>query len=112
MVNPVQCLYFLIFILALQQLDGNVIGPKILGDTTGIASFWVLFSILVGGGLMGFVGMIVGIPIFAVFYTYFSRSINRRLGKRGFSTDTNDYMIDRYRVKPEKKKPSGAVFVS
>ena len=104
MVNPVQCLYFLIFILALQQLDGNVIGPKILGDTTGIASFWVLFSILVGGGLMGFVGMIVGIPIFAVFYTYFSRSINRRLGKRGFSTNTRDYMIDQYRVKPEKKK--------
>lgn len=104
MVDPLQCLYFLIFILALQQLDGNVIGPKILGDTTGIASFWVLFSILVGGGLMGFVGMIIGIPIFAVFYTYFSRGINRRLGKRGFSTDTNDYIIDQYRVKPEKSK--------
>ena len=104
MVNPAQCLYFLIFILALQQLDGNVIRPKILGDTTGIASLWVLFSILVGGGLMGFVGMIIGIPIFAVFYTYFSRSINRRLGKRGFSTDTNDYMIDQYRIKPVKVK--------
>ncbi|MBP3385183.1 MAG: AI-2E family transporter [Firmicutes bacterium] len=104
MVNPIQCIYFLIFILALQQLDGNVIGPKILGDTTGIASFWVLFSILVGGGLMGFVGMIIGIPIFAIFYTYFSRSINRRLGKRGFSTDTNDYIIDQYRIKPVKVK--------
>lgn len=104
MVNPAQCLYFLIFILALQQLDGNVIGPKILGDTTGIASFWVLFSILVGGGLMGFVGMIIGIPLFAVFYTYFSRMVNRRLGKRGFSTDTKDYMIDQYRIKPVKVK--------
>lgn len=104
MVNPMQCLYFLILILILQQLDGNVIGPKILGDSTGLASFWVLFAILVGGGLMGFVGMIIGIPVFAVFYTYFSRSINRRLDKRGFSTDTSEYMIDKYRVKPNKKE--------
>ena len=104
MVNPMQCVYFLIFILILQQLDGNVIGPKILGESTGLASFWVLFAILVGGGLMGFVGMIIGIPLFAVFYTYFSRSINRRLGKRGFSTDTNEYMIDQYKVKPDKTK--------
>lgn len=104
MVNPMQCVYFLIFILVLQQLDGNVIGPKILGDSTGLASFWVLFAILVGGGLMGFVGMIIGIPVFAVFYTYFGRSINRRLDKRGFSTDTSEYMIDKYRVKPDKNK--------
>lgn len=104
MVNPMQCLYFLIFILVLQQLDGNVIGPKILGDSTGIASFWVLFSILVGGGLFGFVGMIIGIPVFVVFYTYFGRAINRRLGKRGFSTDLKDYTVDKYRVKPKKKE--------
>lgn len=104
MVNPMQCLYFCIFILILQQLDGNVIGPKILGDSTGIASFWVLFSILVGGGLFGFVGMIIGIPVFVVFYTYFSRAINRRLGKRGFSTDIKDYTVDKYRVKPKKKE--------
>lgn len=104
MVNPMQCLYFLIFILILQQLDGNVIGPKILGDTTGIASFWVLFSILVGGGLFGFVGMIVGIPVFVIFYTYFARMINRRLGRKGFSTDLKDYTVDKYRVKPKKKE--------
>lgn len=104
MVNPMQCVYFLILILVLQQLDGNIIGPKILGDSTGLASFWVLFAILVGGGLMGFVGMIIGIPLFAVFYTYFSQSINHRLDKRGFSTDINEYMIDKYRVKPEKIK--------
>ena len=104
MVNPMQCVYFCIFILILQQLDGNVIGPKILGDSTGLASFWVLFAILVGGGLFGFVGMILGIPFFAVFYAYFSRAINRRLGKKGFSTDTNDYTVDKYRVKPEKTK--------
>ena len=52
----------------LQQLDGNVIGPKILGNTTGLSSFWVLFAILLFGGLWGFVGMIVGVPLFAVIY--------------------------------------------
>lgn len=104
MVNPMQCIYFLIFVLILQQVDGNIIGPKILGDSTGLSSFWVMFAILVGGGLFGFVGMIVGIPIFAVFYAYFSRNINRRLDRRGFSTDIRDYTIDKYRVKEKKKK--------
>ena len=104
MVNPMQCIYFLIFILILQQVDGNIIGPKILGDSTGLSSFWVMFAILVGGGLFGFVGMVIGIPVFAVFYTYFSRAINRRLDKRGFSTDIRDYTIDKYRVKEKKKK--------
>lgn len=104
MVNPLQCIYFLIFILILQQIDGNLIGPKILGDSTGLSSFWVMFAILVGGGLFGFAGMIVGIPIFAVFYAYFAKAINRRLDKRGFSTDIRDYTIDKYRVKERKKK--------
>lgn len=104
MVNPMQCIYFLIFILILQQVDGNIIGPKILGDSTGLSSFWVMFAILVGGGLFGFVGMVIGIPVFAVFYTYFSRAVNRRLDKRGFSTDIRDYTIDKYRVKEKKKK--------
>ena len=57
-----------LFVLVLQQLDGNVIGPKILGNTTGLSSFWVLFAILLFGGLWGFVGMIVGVPLFAVIY--------------------------------------------
>ena len=104
MVNPMQCVYFLIFILILQQVDGNILGPKILGDSTGISSFWVMFAILVGGGMFGFVGMIIGIPIFAVFYAYFGRAVNRRLDKRGFSTDIRDYTIDKYRVKEKKKK--------
>lgn len=104
MVNPMQCVYFLIFILILQQVDGNIIGPKILGDSTGLSSFWVMFAILVGGGLFGFVGMVIGIPVFAVFYAYFSRAVNRRLDKRGFSTDIRDYTIDKYRVKEKKEK--------
>lgn len=104
MVSPMQCVYFLIFILILQQVDGNIIGPKILGDSTGLSSFWVMFAILVGGGLFGFVGMVVGIPIFAVFYAYFSSAVNRRLDKRGFSTNINDYTIDKYRVKQTGKR--------
>jgi len=66
--SPTQCLIFLIFIVILQQLDGNFIGPKILGNTTGLSSFWVLFAILLFGGLWGIVGMIVGVPLFAVIY--------------------------------------------
>ena len=66
--SPIKALWFVLFILVLQQLDGNVIGPKILGNTTGLSSFWVLFAILLFGGLWGFVGMIVGVPLFAVIY--------------------------------------------
>ena len=66
--DPIKALWFILFVLVLQQLDGNVIGPKILGNTTGLSSFWVLFSILLFGGLWGFVGMIVGVPLFAVIY--------------------------------------------
>ena len=87
MVDPEQCMWFLVFILALQQFDGNILGPKILGDSTGLASFWVLFAVLVGGGLFGFIGMVIGIPVFAIIYAYATRRINRRLAKRGFSTD-------------------------
>ena len=66
--SPIKAIWFVLFILVLQQLDGNVIGPKILGNTTGLSSFWVLFAILLFGGLWGFVGMIVGVPLFAVIY--------------------------------------------
>ena len=66
--NPIKALWFVLFILVLQQVDGNIIGPKILGNTTGLSSFWVLFAILLFGGLWGFVGMIIGVPLFAVIY--------------------------------------------
>ena len=66
--NPIKALWFVLFVLVLQQLDGNIIGPKILGNTTGLSSFWVLFAILLFGGLWGFAGMIVGVPLFAVIY--------------------------------------------
>lgn len=67
-ISPTKCLIFLLFILGLQQLDGNVIGPTILGDSTGLSPFWVVVSILVGGDLFGFFGMLLGVPTFAVFF--------------------------------------------
>ena len=86
-----QSLYFLIFIFILQQFDGNILGPKILGDSTGLSSFWVLFSILFFGGLMGFFGMIIGVPFFAVAYHLISQAINNALKKKNLSTETEDY---------------------
>ena len=89
--NPLKCLYFLIFILLLQQFDGNILGPKILGNSTGLSSFWVLFSILVFGGVMGFIGMIIGVPTFAVVYSLVSEWVNSSLKKKGLSQNTQDY---------------------
>lgn len=87
-IEPVAALKFVIMILVLQQIDGNIIGPKILGKTTKLASFWVMFAIIVSGGLFGFVGMILGVPVFAIIYTYASRAINRKLETREMETDT------------------------
>lgn len=92
MVNPVKCLYFIIFILILQQIDGNVIGPKILGDSTGLSGFWVIFSITIFGGLLGILGMIIGVPFFAVVYAMVRRVIERKLVKKGLPLETGDYL--------------------
>ena len=81
----------MLFILILQQLDGNVIGPKILGNTTGLSSFWVLFSILLFGGLWGFVGMIVGVPLFAVIYDVLKKLIFHGLCLNGQQQMLLDY---------------------
>lgn len=91
LVSPIKCLYFLIFILVLQQFDGNILGPKILGDSTGLPSFWVLFSILLFGGLFGFVGMIIAVPVFAVFYRLVSLYITASLEKKQLSGSTEAY---------------------
>lgn len=91
LVSPIQCVYFIIFIFVLQQFDGNILGPKILGDSTGLASFWVLFSILLFGGLFGFVGMVLGVPVFAMFYSVVSRLVRHGLAKRGLPVETSAY---------------------
>ena len=91
MVNPLRCVYFIIFILILQQVDGNLIGPKILGQSTGLSGFWVIFSITVFGGIMGIPGMIIGVPFFAVVYAMIRRKTNKLLRKRGLPTETHLY---------------------
>lgn len=95
--NPMHCLYFIIFIFVLQQLDGNVIGPKILGNTTGVSSFWVLFAILLFGGMWGVVGMVIGVPLFAVIY-----DIIRKLVYRGLRKHKGESMITDYEEKYHK----------
>lgn len=89
--DPIKCLYFVIFIIILQQFDGNILGPKILGDSTGLDSFWVLFSILLFGGVFGFVGMIIGVPTFAVFYRLVREFVTYMLNKRELSADISNY---------------------
>lgn len=89
--DPKMGVYFIIFILVLQQLDGNVIGPKILGDSTGLSAFWVVFAILLGGGLFGFLGMILGVPTFAVIYYIVNMLINHRLEKKKLPIETEAY---------------------
>lgn len=99
-VSPKQVIPFLILILIIQQLDGNIIGPKILGQSTGISAFWVLFSILVGGGLFGFAGMVLGVPVFAVLYSLLKEFIEYRLESKELSPNTSDYFPE-----PETKNP-------
>lgn len=101
-ISPVQAVYFVLFILALQQFDGNILGPKILGNSTGLSSFWVMFAILVFGGVFGFVGMAVGVPLFAVLYTMATEAVNNLLRKRGLSVDTNAYRGSK-RLDPETR---------
>ena len=92
LVSPLQAVYFVIFILVLQQFDGNILGPKILGESTGLASFWVMFAILLFGGLFGFTGMVIGVPLFAVIYSTISGLINRSLRDKNISVVTEDYL--------------------
>lgn len=96
LVDPIKGIYFIIFILVLQQLDGNVIGPKILGNSTGLSSFWVIFSILVAGGLFGVVGMIMGVPTFALIYYVAKMFINQKLEQKNLPTSTDSYKEKNY----------------
>lgn len=89
--HPLNCVYFLLFILALQQFDGNVLGPWILGDSTGLSGFWVIFSITIFGGLFGVAGMVVGVPVFAVLYAAVKGVIDSKLSKKEMPTTTDAY---------------------
>ena len=91
MVNPSKALIFIIFIIILQQIDGNIIGPRILGNSTGITGFWVMFAIILGGGLFGFWGMLLGVPVFVVIYTLITKLIVQKLKRSDLPTEIADY---------------------
>ena len=94
-VSPIKALWFLLIIFVIQQLDGNIIGPKILGDSIGISAFWILFSLLVAGKVLGLVGMIIGVPLFAIVYSIIKDIVEAKLRKKGLPTETDDYMNDK-----------------
>lgn len=91
-VSPIKALWFLLIILVIQQIDGNIIGPKILGDSLGISAFWILFSLLVTGKLFGLIGMVIGVPLFAIIYSIVKDIIENRLDKKGLPVETSDYI--------------------
>ncbi|MBS6507999.1 MAG: AI-2E family transporter [Paraclostridium bifermentans] len=91
-VSPIKALWFILIIIVIQQLDGNIIGPKILGDSIGISAFWILFSLLVAGKFLGLVGMIIGVPLFAIIYSIIKEVIEGKLDKKGLPVNTNDYL--------------------
>jgi len=108
LVSPDKCILFLIFIFILQQIDGNIIGPKILGGKIGLSSFWVLFSLLIFGGLFGIVGMIIGVPIFSIIYSFVNGLVKKRLESKNLPVDSKDYeqmiYVDKVSGKPVYKK--------
>ena len=99
--KPIQALWFVIFIVVLQTVDGNIIAPWILGDSTGLPAVWILIAILVGGGLFGMLGMFLGVPVCAVIYMLFKDFIEGRLRKRQLPQKTSDYARDVGYITPD-----------
>lgn len=91
LVDPIKCLTFVVMVLILQQFDGNILGPKILGDSTGLSSFWVIVAILVGGSFFGIFGMFFGVPVFACLYSLYQTLVQSALEKKGLSCKLEDY---------------------
>lgn len=102
-VSPIQALWFGVFILALQQFDGNILGPKILGNSTGLSSFWVIFAIIISGGLFGFIGMLVGVPLFAIVYAGIKYKIEKNLAEKSLPVNTVSYSGNTYEAITERK---------
>ena len=96
LIDPRKCLVFVIFVLILQQIDGNIIGPAILGNSIGVSSFWIIVSITVFGGFFGIPGMLIGVPCFACAYAFIRRRVNNRLKRKGMSIATFDYAKTSY----------------
>ncbi|SEK31808.1 Predicted PurR-regulated permease PerM [Butyrivibrio sp. ob235] len=96
MINPIKALAFLITIVVLQQIDGNIIGPLILGNSTGLSSFWVIFAIMFFGGIWGPIGWLIGVPVFACIYALFSHITLKRLREKKLPRDTSTYIDTAY----------------
>ncbi len=90
-IDPKEALIFAIFVLVLQQFDGNILGPKILGDATGLTAFWVIFAVIVMGGMLGIVGMFIGVPIFATIYMIVKNTVETKLKRKKLPVDTDNY---------------------
>ena len=93
-IDPFQAVKFGIMVLVLQQLDGNIIGPRVLGDSLGLSPFWIMLSIIVGSGLFGFVGILLGVPVFALIYAVVQAVVEYRLKNRGMPLETKAYRSD------------------
>ena len=104
MISPIKALFFVIFIIILQQVDGNLIGPKILGSTVGINGFWVMFSIILGAGLFGFWGMLLGVPVFVVIYTIINNNVDAKLRRSELPVETEEYRDLEY-IDPATQQP-------
>lgn len=92
LVSPIKALWFILIVFIIQQIDGNIIGPKILGDSLGISAFWILFSLLVTGKIFGFIGLVIGVPVFAIIYSIIKDIVESRLRKKDLPYKTKDYM--------------------
>jgi predicted PurR-regulated permease PerM len=109
-VDPKKAILLAVFILILQQFDGNILGPKILGDSTGLPGFWVLVSLIICGGLFGFIGMVLAVPVFALLYSFTRSFVENRLRRKKLPVTTEYYKqdIEHLYAKPDKKKPMTA----
>lgn len=103
-VSPTKALIFVVFIVILQQFDGNILGPKILGESMGLNGFWVMFAIILGAGVFGFTGMLIGVPIFMLIYTGVGILIERGLERRGLPV-SHQFYSNLDHIDPETKMP-------
>ena len=108
--SPLKCLIFVIFIVALQQVDGNIIGPRLLSENTGVSTFWVIVSLLVGQWMFGVVGMIIAVPLFAVLWTLVTSACDRKLKEKELPVETDAYNnlteVDPFTNEPHYRQPS------
>ncbi len=102
-VNPIQALYFILFIIVLQQFDGNFLGPKILGSSVGVSSFMVVVSILIGSGFFGVIGMVIGVPLCAIIMAIIQSFVMRRMNKKHLPGDLESYhYVDRINLRTKE----------